>query len=337
MENKDILDNDPQWERSDPPAEELAKVRKLLKAHDRKTVTKSVTVIAALVLIFAFVVVPLTETLYWNPDMCHYDENFSDLYLTLDAYLELLCPGKEFNGVLYSKAGYATYDLRVSIADNSKEVWEKWDATLELGDLWFEADFYETDPKDVLPFRRLEDYEQEEYLDTLRQLPEYITIRAAVTFPEDQDMAQVFAFWQDHTWSNAEYPLSLDWVAVRNCGSDESRRECGFSMKHYGPAASTVNNYYPEFHISDLNPDGKYLEQHFKSLLQYSSDQWEKGRGMDVTIGSNYYEKVLDYVEENGVMSYGVIVSGSPQALLHLLEEGAVSQIRILDAWLDVE
>ena len=79
------------------------------------------------------------------------------------------------------------------------------------------------------------------------------------------------------------------------------------------------------------------LEQHFKSLLQFSSDQLEAGRGARVYGGDrNYYAEVLRYVEENGVMSYGCIAFTSPQKLLSLLEDEQVSQIMLLDAWIDL-
>lgn len=336
MEDKDFFENDLQWEQ-DVPAVELEKVKILLKKHDRKTVLKSVAILAALVLFIAFVVVPVTETLYWNPEMCHYEESRSDLQFTLSAWMELFYPGKRVTGLQYSKTGYSSYDLRIAVQDNGKETWEKVDATLELGELYLDADFYEIDPRDVFPFRQLYAYEKEAELETLQQLPEYITLRAAVTFPEELDMAQVFDFWLEHTWSEAPYPLHLDWVAVRCCDPEEHEKATGFCMDHYGPEVSSINTHYPEFYISALNPDGKYLEQHFKSLLQYSSDQWEKGRGMDVFVGINYYAEALQYVEENGVRSYGVIVSGTPQALLRLLEAGVVTQVRILDGWLDLE
>ena len=336
MENNDIFSPDDEWEQESAPAEELAKVKKLLIKHDQKTILKSITIITALVLVFAFVLVPLTETLHWNPDQYHYSEIDSDLKLTLQAYMELFCPGKRVTYVHSTKSGYASYDLRISIHDTSRETWDKVEATLSLSDLSLEAEFYDTDPRDILPFRTMDESEMEDTLDTLTQLPEYITVQAAISFPEDQDMSQIFALWIDYTWSEAPYPLSLDWVAVRNCGPDETRQACGFSLANLNPDAE-VNEYYPEFYRAHLNPDGEYLQQHFKSLLQYSSDQWEKGRGMDVTVGRNYYDAVLEYVEENGVMSYGCIVSGTPQALLNLLDQGIITQVRILDAWLDVE
>jgi hypothetical protein len=336
MENKDIFDNE--WERDDAPQEDFASIKKMIKAHDRKTIAKALALIIALVLFIALIVIPLTEKLYWNPEMYHYEANVSDLQLTLSAWTELFYPGKQVTGIQYSKTGFASYDLRIAIQDHGKEAWEKVDAILERNKLYLDPDFYEIDPRDVVPFRQLYAYEQELELETLQKLPEYVTIRAAVTLPEELDMAQVFAFWQDYTWSDAPYPLYLDWVAVRTSNSEEYQKTTGFAMHHYGPMTdASINDHYPELRIESLNPDGKYLVQHFKSLLKYSSDQLEAGRGMNLIPGVNYYKEVLEYVEENGVKSYGFIVSGAPQALLHLLEEGIITQINILDGWLDVE
>ncbi len=336
MENKDIFDKE--WEHEEVLTEDIAKVRKLMRSHDRKTITKAVALITALVLFIAFVVVPLTETLYWNPEKSNYAENFSDLQFTLSAWMELFYPGKRVTGIQYSKTGYASYDLCISVQDDGKESWKKIDATLERNHLYLDRDFYEIDPRDVVPFRQLYAYELESELEILQKLPDYIAIRAAVTFPEDLDMAQVFAFWQDYTWSDAPHPLYLDWVAVRTRNPGEHQKATGFAMDHYGPMEDpSINDHYPEFFIESMNPDGIYLEQHFKSLLQYSSEQWEKGRGMAVFTSINYYAEALQYVEENGVKSYGFIVSGTPQALLNLMDEGIITQVNILDAWLDVE
>jgi len=51
----------------------------------------------------------------------------------------------------------------------------------------------------------------------------------------------------------------------------------------------------------------------------------------------NYYQGVLDYVEEYGVYSYGCVVNASANTLLHLLDEGFISYITIKDAWIDID
>ena len=51
---------------------------------------------------------------------------------------------------------------------------------------------------------------------------------------------------------------------------------------------------------------------------------------------NNFYLQALDYVEENGVKSYGCIVTGTPEKLLSLLNSGKILNIQLLDAWIDV-
>lgn len=43
------------------------------------------------------------------------------------------------------------------------------------------------------------------------------------------------------------------------------------------------------------------------------------------------YDLVLNYVEENGVKSFGVVAMTSPETLLKIMNEGFVEKISILD------
>ena len=45
---------------------------------------------------------------------------------------------------------------------------------------------------------------------------------------------------------------------------------------------------------------------------------------------------MLDYVEENGVQTYGVVVTASPQVLLELLDNDLIYSIRLADCWIDL-
>ena len=83
--------------------------------------------------------------------------------------------------------------------------------------------------------------------------------------------------------------------------------------------------------------DQESLEHHFKSLLRYSADQVEKGRGIVPYDDEELYSEILDYVEENGVKTYGVVVTGTPQMLLELMDHEQVYGINLLDCWLDID
>lgn len=327
---------DAEWSSSasfDPPSEDIGKVRHLLKRRDRKTVTKVVALMFALALLILFVLMPLIESFFWSPEDHTYSAIMRDVELVYQAYTELFHPGKQVNHVYASDTGFASYDLTIHVRDHSRSTWYDLSGSMKHGRLYLSESFYDSDSPDVYTFRTLEDFEIREALEKLEQLPEYITVQAAVTFPEDLDMEALTAFELEYTFSSAEYPLQLEWAAIRNCSPESRLTICGIDLMN-DRFDEGINEYYPQFYITGINPDGSYLEQHFKSLLQFSSDMAEMGRGMGLSSG--YYDAVLEYVEENGVYSYGCIVSGSPKALLHLYDEGVVTQILILDAWLDV-
>ena len=48
------------------------------------------------------------------------------------------------------------------------------------------------------------------------------------------------------------------------------------------------------------------------------------------------YTEILDYVEENGIKTYGVVVTASPQALLKLMDSDLIYDIRLIDGWVDI-
>ena len=312
------------------------KVTALLKRHDRKTILKGLALLAALVLLVTCVILPLAERLYWNPDDTSFGDSEFDVKLAMDAYTELFLPCKTLSGFHVHDTGFADYELTFSIHDRSKPDWYHLTAYLRKGELLLGEGFFEDDPRWVHPFREMEDFVEAEDLNLLKTLPEYVTLRAAVTFPEDMDMAQIFGLWTGYTWSNAEFPLTIDWVAVRHSDEDLDKMQlpCGFNFANPG-LDTGINQVYPQFYNWGLNPDGSDLEQHFKSLLQFSSDGCRSGRVVFST-SQSYYDNALAYVEENGVMSYGCIVTGSPDALQNLLDQGIADQIRILDGWLDV-
>ena len=312
------------------------KVTALLKRHDRKSFLKTTALLGILALLVSCVLIPWAERLYWNPDDTSYDDTQLDIKLVMDAYTELFLPCKTITGIRVTDTGFATYELSLSIHDRSRPDWYDLTATLDQGKLLLHQGFSEDDPTWILPFNKREDYIVEENMRHLDALPEYVTLRAAVIFPEDLNMAQIFSLWTDYTWSDTEYPLTIDWVAVRHQAenSETYLRECGFSFYVSG-LDSEINDTYPEFYLWGMNPDGSDLEQHFKSLLKFSSDRCRDNRNV-YGVSQTYYDSVLSYVEEHGVMSYGCIVTGSPDAIRNLLDQGIAEQIRILDGWLDI-
>ena len=133
------------------------------------------------------------------------------------------------------------------------------------------------------------------------------------------------------------YPMMrITWVAIRATEpTSEWTTVCGMSPFNGGPVFDGMYRDYPYFNIASVHDSGQ-VEQHFKSLLQYSSDQVNKGRGIARYDDWNIYQNTLDYVEENGIKSYGVVVMGTPEHLLEVMDHELILDVDLTDGWLDI-
>lgn len=328
--------NSPPPETDDSPADEVGMIHRILRRKDRRTILTSVALTMAVLIVVICVAVPVAERFFWNPAEMTHTQTSTDLALTLKTYTELFLPGRQVRGVLYGRTGFATYDLSISIYDQGRGSYDRVSGTLNRGRLSLDHDFYEFDPGKMFYGRILEDWEKEDVRLTLAELPEYMRIEAAVLFPQDLTTAQIQQFVWDHGTTDSEYPVELNWVAVRNCASEETRTPCGFDPGNYG-VKTDLSEKYPDLIIHSMDADGSHLDRHFQSLLRYSSQEFEKDRGFQVWgRDENYYEAVLAYVEENGVQCYGGVITASPKTILYLLETGVFSQAEIWDVRIDI-
>lgn len=341
MENLENMD----WGDFTPPMEsetEIKKIKTSLRKRNWKIIFTSIILIAALLTGTIYGVTPAVESLYWDPFDCTVAEGISDLNLVLSAYTELFQPGWEIETVSSGRTEFATYELSIIRYDIAKSERAYLTGILEKNQLGWDYRFISARPaldlfdRASYPFYPMLDDERANTVEKLSQLPEYVTVEAAISFAEDLNMEQVIAFRE-------EYSLPITWVAIRNAPMDVQHLPlCGMDPFTGGAIYFDVNEKYPQFGV-DLSGSlnfvytGEVLEQHFKSLLQLSSDQLEADRGARVYGGDrNYYTEVLEYVEENGVYSYGCIVYTTPQTLLKLLENEQVSQIKLMDGWIDI-
>lgn len=128
---------------------------------------------------------------------------------------------------------------------------------------------------------------------------------------------------------------SIQWAGIRVCGMQEQMYPlCGMKPYATGIIQDFMNENYPYFDIKLEQADASQLESHFKSLLQFSLDQQQAGTGIDAinTMADSYYTRALEYVETNGIYSYGCYISGPASLFLELLDSGTASQVWIENA-----
>lgn len=330
------------WE-SPPEAElpqaDLKRVRKNLRKRNTLIVLTSLVLAAALLLGCVYVAIPAAEKFYWDPNENTYDiQYYTDLDFSLAAYAELFCPGLSLGITSSTRTGFATYELLIPYWDAAQGGNDGYaNGTLERGKLTLPRELLSTAPVNIFekacyPVYTMDDEFKQDTVETLSSLPDYIQVEAAVSFPEDMSMEQLLEF-KDQLKDG-----HIVWVGIRNCPEDEQRFPlCGIAPFTGGYVKEELNEYYPNFdvHLSDVTAEN--LESHFKTLLQYAKDQMEKGRSLSEEYFADVYycEKVLSYVEDNGIYTYGAYIVGPSQMFLDLLDSGVASQVWIQDAWID--
>lgn len=320
---------------SDSP-DELKQIRKNMRIRSVLIVLTSLVLAAALLTGILFVGIPAAEKMYWNPETNTHDiEYTNDLELTLVAYSELFSPSQTVSNVTSERTGFASYNLSVQMYEN----YGLYDvnyrtATIKHSELVFPPGFWDYESMNTFERASYPTYDMGAEFDQrtredLEKLPDYVAIRAMVSFPEDLSMEELIVL------RDSLEDGYIEWVGIRNSPENtQCYPLCGMKPFMGGLIRDQANEIYPCFDVKSMDNDAENLETHFKSLLQLSLDQFNADTGIDA--GDNYYQRVLDYVEEKGVYSYGCYVVGPPELFLELMDSGAASQVWLQDAWIDV-
>lgn len=311
-----------------PPAD-VKNLRSRLRKHNLGLVLVSVLLAMLVFVGIWFGLVPVIEKQYWDPEENTFGLEYgvNDIDLLLDVYNQLFEDKQAIAGVTSRRVGFASYELSVQWWDaiqggNSKTAVAK----LEKGKLELPPELSRQIPVNVFdraiwPYYSLDEESKERYYRLLKELPEYVTVTAYVSFAQDKTMAELVEL--EKTLEEDDWMM---WIAVRNSGPEtQLNPPCGFDYVHSGMVRTEMNAFYPNFEM-EKKDDPKAMEQHFVSLLRFMKDREEAIRSVGEP-NILYYHKVLDYVQENGVKSYGCTLKASPKTLLHLLDEGIVSQV----------
>lgn len=322
---------------------ELKQIRRSLNRHNRKIILTSLVLVLVLMLTVTYVIAPALETLYWAPYTSDYVQQGNDLKWMLEAYTELFHPGKQIQSVYAGDTGFASYDLTIVRTDTATGEKEYIEGDLTRGTLNLEFAFYEYglersffQGNNNLPDEMISHY-RTAAMEKLSMLPPFVTVKALVFFPDDLTMEQLQELIFEYNYDGRN-GVTVNWVGVRNAPKDAEHAPfaVGFSAKPNGDL-SLLDEQYPELGMLHTQADGSQMEEHFKSLLRFSADQLDKGKGIPiVTLTGNYYRDALAYVEENGVTSYGCLITGTPEGLLTLLEDNVASTLILTDGWIDV-
>lgn len=324
---------------NDNSAAEMKKIRKNLRARNFKMILAAMVSFGMICFGIIYLVLPTFEKKYWNPEDNSYelDEWTTDLKLTLTAYAELFLPRHTILDVRSTNEGLGRYDLEIQYWNLSEYENNFTYANLDKNVISL--------PKELESTTAINDFEnacnppypqeQEEkdaIYQRLSELPDYIHVEAAISFSDDLSMEELVML-EEKLGDTA----SVGWVGIRNCPqSDQLYPLIGMKPFSGGTIWGGINDDYPYLIILGEDRTAQNLELHFKSLLQFMRDREEIGKGAG-NEQALYYEEILEYVEKNGVNTYGCYLTGEPQVFMELMDQGIISKIQIHDAFIDVK
>lgn len=335
-------------------ANELKRIRRNLRRRSFGIILTCLILVAALAFGTVKFAIPAAEAQYWDPGQKTYDSVISDLTYTLGAYTELFCPNQAVTRVKAQKNGFASYTLSIEMRDTmlyEDETYmigsvDKGVLTLPDG-IWDLPGriFANTDGEIPETPEELSEKYNDYMYDVISSFPDYLEVFASVSFPEDLSMAEFVEL--ERTYQDT---CRFGWIAIRV--QDYSQKVlplCGMkpSCAPIGNAHS-ITAKYPYFSVNaarfeEKNPEAFY-EEHFKTLLQFSLEQVNAGTGLtprywydpgSYHADGGYYSRALEYVEENGVFTYGAYVYASPDALLEMMDQGIICDITYQDCRMD--
>lgn len=160
-----------------------------------------------------------------------------------------------------------------------------------------------------------------EQTEALTALPDSCQVSVYVTFREDmelQEFAKFYAEWNDriHFLYNA--------VLVHDGYTSNT---VGFSPAGYGIILQNTPEEYPYFQLT--NHDGELekdpasaWEKHFRDLLHYLIERPGFLEAMTPVNGINnqYYQDILNYIDHNGIKTYGALLNGNVVGIREFLE-----------------
>lgn len=330
------------------------KIKKSIKkAVNRKlalVVGISVVSVFTIILIIQNIISPLVASRYYDPTKKTVGQEYNqDLYFDLNAITEVAMPGYGIGSVdEVENLGFGQYNIRFSRYNTFSR--EKTIINTKINKDIHQGPYEDFHADDYFAFTEFWNYEEQtkEYQESLdinkqfsdieiehiKELPSTSYISAWVRFSRDLSMDDLYRAIQKYN------NVNFEWIAVRT-SKNQGQQLTGFSTNPRGGSSDTVNKEkYPGFELSNILylPNDKtsfelhmvdIYETHFTSLLKYLVDRKEV---IPTLLGEsiNYdFEKALDYIQTNGINTYGALVYGEADDLLELYESGTIMTLDI--------
>lgn len=327
--------------------EETIKLKKSVNKRLRKVIFSSAAIVIALILSLFLVVSPLIDSLYYNPDKYTVGRMGNDMDFDIYAISELNMPGFKPSNVSVNKEGFGKYETRFSYKNLFTEEFYGVEQTIERGKVGFTS--YSSPLFDLSMFFQIRHFEIDNgYLDRrkenirehLYQLNPVSYVSLGVSFESDLTMEELYNL-------ELKYPnIEFNWAGIRTHPEGTNPQQLiGINlMSNSGKTMllgdEEIGKKYPAFFIMDwlVNPIGikkavdpmeaQAYKHHYKGLLQYVIERKEAIYVLEQRPDKHeFYKSALEYAEEHGVKTYGVLVFGETRDLLEMIENESIKTL----------
>lgn len=344
----EFRDTDVEEETGEPVKKEALAVEKLVKKRLREVMLKGALLSLLLLGLIFYGLSPLVSTLYYNPMNESLSSVEKDVSLDLAVLSELTMPEYASSSVYVEAKGFGSYQMRYSITDlfyQNSIVTEKkivrGSVVETLNSLYDREPLFIT-PLEIMREEKESRKQREDIHVLLSGLGSTNYGSVSVLFKKSLTMEELQRFQTKYE------NIRLQWVGVENGqGVQTSSLITGFSPLGSRRSAhlfadESLLKEYPGLHLlewlvqpGERSQDGASLEaegyeKHYKALLHFALDRKSEISVLSERLKeSEVLEASAAYVEEHGVHSYGVLLEGTVEDLLVLLEDEAVEWMEI--------
>lgn len=276
--------------------------------------------------------------LWYDPGENSFGSEFAtDLEIALEAATELYMPSVRTESVIAERTGAGQYDLSIRQWDTFDGESQYRFGNIDRNRITLNKDFYEYSVANAFqnsdPYNESPQIRKEEIMEKVSILPAYVRCKTCVSFGEDVSMQTLAEILE-------KYDIYAYWVGVRVAKQDQQVYPLtGFNPSGAGYIRMVVEEKYPYYEIGEHRKEDMAMvfEEHFKSLLRFAMDESIYPK-LNLT-GFNdrsEHQEYLDYVEENGVKTYGFVAPLTREQIAQLAAEKVISGFYIDDLKLEI-
>ncbi len=326
--------------------EETALVKRSVNKRLKKVIAASVSIVFLILFAIFYLNSPILNKFYYNPSEKTVGRYNQDLYFDLRVFTELNLPGYTLNNAYSESSGFGAYNIyfqrRNLFTGDVKNINAKIKRNVKIGSF---EEFFETSYLGFAGIRQPGTNESEflkgqkdRVINHIDELNPVSYISAYITFENDLTMKEF-----DELNKKYNNKISFKWVGVRTVGKGNPINYLsGFIPEPNDQSVtndSSDKDKYPALQLVDIimdeSNDDKYnmevvYTKHFISLLKYMVDREKAVKVLEQNNNKmEYYKDTLNYVENNGVNTYGVLVFGEARDLLKFINNEKVKTLEI--------